>query len=98
MDKKEHKNSDKLTNLIQLISEKVVYKVLRNEQIATILPCVVATYDSVNNTATLYIPPDVTNASVLNYKNRTGGSLTPGDKVYLIYRFGEADQGWIAFR
>lgn len=98
MNRKEQKNSDKMIRLVEIIAEKIIYQILRKEQVATLLPCVVGTYDSLNNKATLFIPPDFDNESVLYYPNRTGGSLTPGDKVYLIYRFGEADQGWIGYR
>lgn len=98
MSRKEQKNSDKIIRLIEIISQKVVYQILRSEQVATLLPCVVATYDNVNNTATLFMLPDLDNESVLYYPNKTGLSLSPGDKVYLIYKFGEADQGWIGYR
>lgn len=98
MNRKEQKNSDKMIRLVELIAEKVVYHILRKEQVVALLPCVVATYNSTNNNATLFIPPDLDNESILYYPNKTGGALTSGDKVYLIYRFGEADQGWIGYR
>ena len=98
MNRKEQKNSDKMIRLVELIAEKVVYHILRKEQVVALLPCVVATYNSTNNNATLFIPPDLDNESILYYPNKTGSALTSGDKVYLIYRFGEADQGWIGYR
>jgi hypothetical protein len=54
----------------------------------------VASYDGVAGTATLYFPPDYTNASVA-YKNKTGGSLSAGDWIYLLCEVTNVSQGWI---
>lgn len=98
MKKNTNKQVDLLNKLINMIAERVVYKILREEQILATVVCKVATYDSISDSATLYIAPDYTTASSVSYKNKTGSALSLNQKVYLIYRWGDVDQGWIAYK
>lgn len=59
------------------------------KQVAT-----VANYDASTNQATVYFPGDLVNQSS-PYKNLTGSPLIVGEKVYIIYEFGDIQQGWI---
>jgi len=98
MKKNEEKSAVGLYSMIITIVEKVLRNVLRDQQVMCTMACTVATYNVGLGTATLYLPPDFTNASTVNYTNRTGATLLPGQKVYLLYKYGDISQGWIAHK
>jgi hypothetical protein len=98
MDDKISKKSSMLTQLISDIAYRVTCKILRDEQSTNMLACIVASYDSGRNTATLYMPPDYITAGVVRYINHTNSQLSVGDKVYLLYKYGDVSQGWIAHK
>lgn len=98
MDKNPNTTSQKLIQFVSTLVEKLSKISLRDQQVVCMMGCTVATYNTVALTATLYIPPDVIRASTVNYSNRTGTALTVGGKVYLLYKFGDISQGWIAHK
>lgn len=55
---------------------------------------IVASYDDVTKTATVYFPSDMSVESNL-YQNKTGEPLTVGSKVYIFHKYGDTEQGWI---
>ena len=60
-----------------------------------ILCCKVATVASINgNNVTVYFPGDNENQSA-SYPNKTGQSLSVGQKVYIYHKYGDIEQGWI---
>lgn len=98
MDKNTNTTSRKLIQFVSSLVEKLSKASLRDQQVICMMACTVATYNSVAGTATLYIPPDIIRASTVNYVNRTGATLTVGQKVYILYKFGDISQGWIAHK
>ena len=90
------KKTSLLISIITTISEKTINKIMKDQQTMCIMACVVYDYDSILGTATLYLPPDFTTISSVTYKNRTGVTIHPGEKVYLVYKYGDVSQGWIA--
>lgn len=55
---------------------------------------IVATGGVADATCTVYFPPDTSTASA-PFKNKTGRTLSSGEKVYVFLKYGESDQGWI---
>ena len=55
---------------------------------------IVASYDPSSKMATVFFPSDMETESN-SYKNITGESLSVGEKVYVFYRYGDVEQGWI---
>lgn len=98
MSKTNNKDGLMLNQLISKIAEDVVRNILRDEQATNMMACTVATYDEGTATATLYMPPDYLTASTTSYVNHTNSKLVAGDKVYLLYKYGDISQGWIAHK
>lgn len=63
---------------------------------AGMLCCQVAIVGSVSQTgARVYFPTDMTVLSA-EYPNISGKTLNVGQKVYVFYKYGDVEQGWIA--
>lgn len=63
---------------------------------AGLLCCQVAIVGSVTaNGARVYFPTDMSVLSA-EYPNISGKTLSVGQKVYVFYKYGDVEQGWIA--
>lgn len=76
------------------IAESTFNEVARNIGMLVNQVAIVATYDSNTKKATVYFPSDLTTQSN-PYYNLTGEALTVGQKVYVFYKYGDVEQGWI---
>jgi len=98
MDNKSNTKGIVLAQIIEDVARKVFRSMSRDEQAVSMMACVVATYSAGTNSATLYMPPDYSTASIVSYVNHSGATLSPGDKVYILYKYGDISQGWIAHK
>jgi hypothetical protein len=98
IDDKINKKTMVLVQLIQDVAYKITKGILRDEHSVNMMACIVASYNSGSNTATLYMPPDYTTSSSMSYINHTNSELSVGDKVYILYKYGDVAQGWIAHK
>ena len=80
---------------IPTIVEQILKQIARSKKIQARKACLVATYDSVSDTATLYMPPDLDTESSVSYKNLTGSTLSTNQKVDILHDFTDEDQGVI---
>ena len=76
------------------VCRSVFREIARNEGVIVSQVAIVATYDASSEKATVYFPTDLTTQSN-QYKNLTGSTLTVGQKVYVFYKYGDIEQGWI---
>lgn len=90
------KSSSMLIKFVTDLVEKIMGIILKEKQVMCTMACIVYDYDPLTLNATLYLPPDFVTISSVNYKNRTGVTIHPGEKVYLLYKYGDISQGWIA--
>ena len=87
-----------LEGFIMDIVENKFNKLARSKKIYQGQACEVVTYTVLTDSATLHIPPDMTTETAVSYANLTGVTLVAGNKVELIYRYGDIDQGFIMFQ
>jgi hypothetical protein len=88
-----------LIRFVSLLTEKLVSTFLRDQQVICTMACVIPLFPVAPGASTqLFLPPDFTNQSAVSYVNNTSATLLPGQKVYLLYKFGDISQGWIAHK
>lgn len=69
-------------------------EIARSMGILTTQVAIVASYDSTTKKTTVYFPSDLTTESS-PYYNLTDQDLSVGQKVYIFYKYGDIEQGWI---
>lgn len=90
------KDVKELNDLIETISSKVVSKAIGEKYLLSRMAVIVKEFDSDTNTASIIIPTDLEHPTIYKYPNRTGKeTLSPGEKVYLIYQTNNISQGWL---
>lgn len=73
----------------------IVSEWAREQQVLVTKVAVVAAVSG--NSARLYINGDHENMTCL-YPNRTGETLSVGQKVYLVHKYGNLSHGWILMK
>ena len=90
----EYQDAEQLNELQKDMMEKLFDAWAREKRLIQQKAAIVATGAVDGATATVYFPPDLVNASN-PFINKTGRTISPNEKVYLLLKYGESDQGWI---
>jgi hypothetical protein len=90
----EYQDAEQLNELQADMMEKMFDAWAREKRLTQQKVAIVATGGVADATATVYFPPDVSTASS-PFKNKTGRTLIANEKVYVLLKYGESDQGWI---
>ena len=84
--------------LLNEVQKEMMYKLFdiwaRENRLTQQKVAIVATGGVADATATVYFPPDLVTVSS-PFKNKTGRTLVNGEKVYILLKYKESDQGWI---
>ena len=90
------KDVKELNDLIETISSKVVSKTIGEKYLLSRMAVIVSYFDKETNSASVIIPTDMNSNTIYKYPNRTGkATLSPGEKVYLVYQTNNISQGWL---
>ena len=90
----EHQEAELLNEIQREMMHKMFEEWARENRLTQQKVAIVATGGITDATATVYFPPDVSTASS-PFKNKTGRTLVNGEKVYVLLKCFESDQGWI---
>lgn len=88
------------TWLVDIMSKLVEIKfneLCENNNVCVYKVGIVKSYNSTTSKAYVTFPSNPDNDAVL-YSNKTGSSLSAGDKVYVFHKFGKEGQGWILIK
>ena len=90
----EYHEAEELNQLQENLMYKLFEMWAREKRLTQQKVAIVATGAAADANATLYFPPDLSTASN-PFKNKTGRTISAGEKVYVLSKYGETDQGWI---
>lgn len=90
----EHQEAGQLNSLQKETIASEFRRLAREHRLVQQKVAIVATGAVAEADATVYFPPDLSTESN-PFKNKTNRTINPGEKVYLILKFEESDQGWI---
>jgi len=90
----EHQEAELLNEVQKEMMYKAFDEFARENRLIQQKAAIVATGGVADATATVYFPPDLVTASN-PFKNKTGRTLVNGEKVYVLLKYKESDQGWI---
>lgn len=82
--------------LVDIINDSI-NTFCREHNVLCFQSVIVATYNSETRMATVYFPTDMTIESS-PYRNLTNEDLVVGQKVYIYYKYGDIEQGWISVK
>ncbi len=90
----EHQEAEQLQSWQKESAQSLFDEWARENRLVQQKVAIVATGAISDANATVYFPPDLVTESN-PFKNKTGRTINPGEKVYLILKYKESDQGWI---
>lgn len=82
--------------IIESIVESKVKEMDKADKVLVATPMIVVTSVANGAKTALYYPSDLVNPTQL-FTNRTGSSITAGQKVYLVHPRYSQDEGWIGY-
>jgi hypothetical protein len=93
----EIKKAQEQYNFVYDVVKSAFNQIARSAGLIVSQVAIVASYDATTKKATVFFPSDMSTPSN-PYKNMTGEDLVVGQKVYIFYKYGDLEQGWIMIK